>query len=78
MINVKRYILACTCVLLGAGLSAQTFNETVEVTNDLLVDMSGSERKTVEMEIPDSLSEFRLNFDYSVFFSFQLFLPADY
>lgn len=67
MINVKRYILACTCVLLGAGLSAQTFNETVEVTNDLLVDMSGSERKTVEMEIPDSLSEFRLNFDYSVF-----------
>lgn len=48
-------------------LCAQNFNESVEVTNELQVDLSGSERKTVEMEIPDSLSKFRLNFDYEVF-----------
>lgn len=48
-------------------LSAQNFNESVEVTNELQVDLSGSERKTIEMEIPDSLSQFRLDFDYEVF-----------
>ena len=65
--EMKRYILAFTLGLSGVALSAQDFNESVEVTNDLLVDLSGSQRKTVNMNIPDSISRFKLNFDYSVF-----------
>lgn len=56
--------LLCAC---SASLSAQNFDESVEVTNDLMVDMSGSQRKTIPVEIPDSLNQFRYNFDYSVF-----------
>lgn len=51
----------------GAVCQAQNFNESVEVTNDLVVDLSGSTRKTIDMEVPDSVSRFDLNFDYSVF-----------
>lgn len=62
-----KYILAQGAVLSCAVVSAQNFNESVEVTNDLIVDLSGSQRKTVEMAVPDSISKFNLNFDYSVF-----------
>ncbi len=67
MMEMKRYILAVSLGLACVALSAQNFNESVEVTNDLLVDLSGSQRKTVNMNIPDSISKFKLNFDYSVF-----------
>lgn len=60
-------LTVCAGLLAGASLAAQNFNESVEVTNDLLVDMSGMQRKTVPMEIPDSLYRFNLKFDYSVF-----------
>lgn len=62
-----KYILAQGAVFVGSVVSAQNFNESVEVTNDLIVDLSGSQRKTVEMAVPDSISKFNLNFDYSVF-----------
>lgn len=64
---MNRYITSFTILLLSCSLSAQNFNESVEVTNELQVDLSGSERKTLPMEIPDSISRFKLNFDYEVF-----------
>lgn len=67
MIGYKGIVCICAGVLAGVSALAQNFNESVEVTNDLLVDMSGLQRKTTEIQVPDSLSEFKLNFDYSVF-----------
>lgn len=62
-----RVLLPLLLCGLCAELHAQNFDESVEVTNDLMVDMSGSQRKTIPIEIPDSLNRFKYNFDYSVF-----------
>lgn len=67
--KMKKYLAAVPALmcLFSAGVNAQNFDESVEVTNDLMVDMSGSQRKTIPIEIPDSLNRFKYNFDYSVF-----------
>lgn len=67
MMGYKGVICICAGLLSGICAVAQNFNESVEVTNDLVVDMSGLQRKTIEIQVPDSLSEFKLKFDYSVF-----------
>ena len=58
--------LAAGTILLSANLAAQDFNESVEVTNDLIVDLSGSQRKTIVPSIPDSLGKFTYDFRYDV------------
>lgn len=62
----KKHILLLSC-LAALPLCAQNFNESVEVTNELIIDMSDVQRKTLPIDLPDSLSDFRLRFDYAVF-----------
>ena len=62
---ITRYLAAGT-ILLSVNLVAQDFNESVEVTNDLIVDLSGSQRKTIVPNIPDSLGKFTYDFKYDV------------
>lgn len=46
---------------------AQNGNHTVEVTNDYISQLSGLQKKNLEMAVPDSLLQFDYKFDYSVF-----------
>lgn len=52
---------------LPALAAAQNLNPTIEVTNDFITSTQGAERISFPMEVPDSINQFRLNFDYDVF-----------
>lgn len=55
--------LLFVCVVGGA----QNLNPTVEVTNDYSGTFSAATRSSIPMAVPDSLLQFRKDFDYSVF-----------
>lgn len=48
-------------------LAAQNISSSVEVSNDFVSDLSGIEKKSVAIEVPDSVTKFDLKFDYDVF-----------
>ena len=60
-INVLTLSLVC------GGLSAQNLNPTVSVTREYQGKLMEVSKPSVKMAVPDSLTEFNLKFDYSVF-----------
>jgi len=56
-------LLAFACL----GASAQNLNPQVQVTNDYLANISAKNKGTLDMLVPDSLTNFKTKVDYSVF-----------
>lgn len=46
---------------------AQTFNPSVEVTNDFLTNTQTADRVSFPISVPDSVTHFQLQFDYNIF-----------
>ncbi len=66
--NMKRIYLVSAAMLMTAAASfGQNFNPTVEVTNTYQGNASEVHKPLLEMNIPDSLLRFDLDFDYEVF-----------
>lgn len=64
----KKYIYLSLAVLFsGIAASAQSFNPRVEVTNAYQGKSVENTKNIIEMNIPDSLTVFDYDFDYSVF-----------
>ncbi len=64
---MRRYITITAGLLLAAAASAQNLNPTVQVTNVYEGKLMEVEKQNVPMAIPDSLTQFDWNFNYSVF-----------
>ena len=63
-----RHIILSTAFAFACSLSfAQTFNPSVEVTNDFLSSVDDYNKVELAPAIPDSVARFDLNFDYDVF-----------
>lgn len=61
-------IILSTVLILSAGTAfAQTFNPSVEVTNDFDSSVEDYSKVGVKPVVPDSVARFDLNFDYDVF-----------
>ena len=64
---MKKTTMILAALLIASASFAQNVNQTVQVTNDYVSQLSGLQKKGVEMSIPDSLLHFDYKFDYSVF-----------
>ncbi len=65
---MKRAYLVSAAMLMTAAVSfGQNFNPTVEVTNTYQQNPSEIHKPLLEMNVPDSLLRFDLDFDYEVF-----------
>ena len=65
---MKRIYLVSAAMLMTAAVSfGQNFNPTVEVTNTYQGNASEVHKPLLEMNVPDSLLRFDLDFDYEVF-----------
>ena len=65
---MKRYIATTAAAILAClSANAQNFNPKVEVTNDFETNMKDVSKRTLKMNVPDSLTSFDYKFDYSVF-----------
>ncbi len=65
---MKRIYLVSAALLFSAAVSyGQNFNPTVEVTNTYQGNASEVHKPLLEMNVPDSLLRFELDFDYEVF-----------
>lgn len=64
---MRKYITIAVSALLALSASAQNLNPTVQVTNAYEGKLMEVEKQTVPMAIPDSLTQFDWNFNYSVF-----------
>ncbi len=65
---MKRIYLVSAAMLMTAAISfGQNFNPTVEVTNTYQGNASEVHKPLLEMNVPDSLLRFDLDFDYEVF-----------
>ncbi len=65
---MKRICLVSAALLFSAAVSyGQNFNPTVEVTNTYQGNASEVHKPLLEMNVPDSLLRFELDFDYEVF-----------
>ena len=64
---MKKYILSAIAVLSGLLAMAQNFDPTVTVTRQYEGKTIDVEKAEVSMSVPDSLTRFDLQFDYSVF-----------
>ena len=58
---------AAVALGIGALLSAQNINQSVQVTNDYITRFADFQKQGGELQVPDSLYRFDYNFDYSVF-----------
>ena len=68
MMNMKRIYFASAVLVMSASVSfGQNFNPTVEVTNTYHGNPSEAHKPLLEMNVPDSLLRFDLDFDYEVF-----------
>ena len=68
MMNMKRMLLVSAALVMSAAASfGQNFNPTVEVTNTYQGNPSEVHKPQLEMNVPDSLLRFDLDFDYEVF-----------
>ncbi len=65
--NTIKSLLLVLGLALPVMAAAQDLNPTIEVTNDFITSTQGTERISFPMEVPDSITQFRLNFDYDVF-----------
>ncbi len=64
---MQRYILLSAAVLCSVAAAAQNLDPTVEVSRAYEGKIAQAQKPTREMTVPDSVSTFRLDFDYSVF-----------
>ena len=65
---MRRIYLVSAAMLMTAAVSfGQNFNPTVEVTNTYQGNASEVHKPLMEMNVPDSLLRFDLDFDYEVF-----------
>ncbi len=66
--NMKKVYAVSAALLMSAAASfGQNFNPTVEVTNTYQGNASEAHKPLLEMNVPDSLLHFDLDFDYEVF-----------
>ncbi len=63
----KIYLLSAVMLMTAAVSFGQNFNPTVEVTNTYQGNSSEVHKPLLEMNVPDSLLRFDLDFDYEVF-----------
>ena len=64
---MRRYITSALGLLLAVLASAQNLNPTVQVTNAYEGKLMEVEKQNIPMAVPDSLTRFDWNFNYSVF-----------
>lgn len=64
---MKRYIVSIIALTAALTAGAQNLNPTVEVTNQFEGKVVEVAKPAAEMDVPDSLLRFDLDFDYSVF-----------
>ena len=65
---MKKIILATTFIIAaGTALYAQNLNPEVQVTNDYVARMADVHKNGTPMAVPDSLTRFSTDIDYSVF-----------
>lgn len=64
--KLSRYILPCLLMTAGLALRAQNIDPTVSVTRTYDGKLMEIPKPAVQMEIPDSVLKFNLDFDYSV------------
>lgn len=64
---MRRYITIAFGLLLTAAATAQNLNPTVQVTNAYEGKLMEVEKQNIPMALPDSLTQFDWNFNYSVF-----------
>jgi hypothetical protein len=67
MMTRKSYAMAAALLLACSAAYGQNFNPTVEVTNTYQGNPSDVHKPQLEMNVPDSLMRFDLDFDYEVF-----------
>ncbi|MBQ9475037.1 MAG: hypothetical protein IJU69_02105 [Bacteroidales bacterium] len=64
---MKKYAVILFCLLPAVMLQAQNLNPTVEVTNDYRGAVGSFDKKSIPMAVPDTLLQFRHDFDYLTF-----------
>lgn len=64
---MRNEYLTIAALLICASAAARPINPSVEVTNDFVVNIDNAEKQGMEVEYPDSVMQFKLDFDYSVF-----------
>ncbi len=65
---MKKTIILLSCLALGAlSAAAQNLNPQVQVTNDYETRMSEVRKNDLTMAVPDSVTQFRTEVDYTVF-----------
>ena len=65
--KIQHTITVLVFSVLCGGLSAQNLNPTVSVSREYQGKLMEVSKPAVKMAVPDSLTEFNLKFDYSVF-----------
>ena len=65
--KTRNIALSAVLLLAGSAASAQSFNPSVEVTNDFNSSVEDYSKMGVKTAVPDSVARFDLNFDYDVF-----------
>lgn len=65
--KIQHTITVLAFSALCGGLSAQNLNPTVSVSREYQGKLMEVSKPAVKMAVPDSLTEFNLKFDYSVF-----------
>ncbi|MGN1233679.1 MAG: hypothetical protein ACI4UJ_09590 [Candidatus Cryptobacteroides sp.] len=65
--KIQHTISVLALAFICAGLSAQNLNPTVSVSREYEGKLMEVSKPSVKMAVPDSLTEFNLKFDYSVF-----------
>ena len=65
--KIQHAIPVLALAFLCGGLSAQNLNPTVSVTREYQGKLMEVHKPSVKMAVPDSLTDFNLKFDYSVF-----------
>ena len=64
---MRKLTITAAALLLAAVASAQNLNPTVEVTNVYASSAKDIAKPVQEMAMPDSVTQFNLKLDYSVF-----------
>ncbi|MBR1488302.1 MAG: hypothetical protein IJ603_05405 [Bacteroidales bacterium] len=64
---MRKLYIALAALALGAPLSAQNINQSVQVTNDYVGRFADFQKMGAVPQVPDSLYRFDYKFDYSVF-----------
>ena len=67
MFKIYRYAMIMAAALISAAAAAQNLDPTVEVSRAYEGNLVEVHKPAMEMAVPDTVQQFRLDFDYSVF-----------